>query len=338
MPTPDNKYLIELSVNIKDIYPELKNLNIIYLSKELKDKYSFVEDIRVYKFNKHRKYSHELDTANTKLTRDKNFKDDQDKYVKKALDTNESQEHIFKDSKNDSYRFKYIPYAVDYEKNDLAWWKSYVIEVLYNDQNMIMDISHQRHLYFQSISIISFLYFGFSFMIIYLMKKNREIAYKDYLTKLPSRQKFEEIMKYKIEEANNKASKFAVLFFDLDEFKSINDSYGHSFGDKVLQEVANRIEKEVDKEDIVSRLGGDEFAAIISGFDLEEEIVEVVERMSNIFENNFKIGGEEISIRASIGISLYPDHGGTIESLIFKADKAMYVAKKNQIGYNIYKD
>lgn len=335
MPTPDNKYLIELSVNIKDIHPELKNLNIVYLSQELIERYRFVEDIRVYKFNTYRQGSHELDTANTELTRDKELKQEKDKYVKRALETNQAQEQLFKDENNNLYRYKYIPYTLDHE-GDIAWWKSYVIEVLYNDQSMINKMSKQRKIFLQSITIISILYFGFAFIIIHLIHKNREIAYKDHLTKLPNRKKFEEIMKYKMFEADTRKTKIAVLFFDLDKFKSINDTYGHSFGDEVLKGVANRIKNEIRKEDIVSRLGGDEFTALISGLKLEAEIVEIGKRMSNIFETSLKIGSQEISIKASIGISIYPDHGDTVDQLILKADDAMYEAKVKQLGYKIY--
>lgn len=128
------------------------------------------------------------------------------------------------------------------------------------------------------------------------------------------------------------------MFFDLDKFKDINDSYGHDFGDKVLQEVAIRIKNELRKEDIVSRLGGDEFTASISGFKSEEEIVEVVDRMASIFDTSLEIDSKEVFIRPSIGVSIYPDHGKTVETLILKADDAMYKAKQKGIKYEIYKE
>lgn len=144
-------------------------------------------------------------------------------------------------------------------------------------------------------------------------------------------------MGYKILGAKNKNGKIAILFFDLDKFKNINDTYGHDFGDKVLQEVGSKIKHELRKEDTVSRLGGDEFTASISGFDSLEEIIEVVERISNSFERGLNIDSKEIYIRPSIGISIYPDHGNTVEELINKADTAMYLAKKKGTRYNIYR-
>lgn len=134
MPTPDNKYLIEFSVTINEMYPELKNLNIVYLAESLKDKYRFVEDIRVYRFNKGKEFSHELDTKKKASEGYINSKEDRDKYVKKALETDKFQEQIVKDDSGNEYRLKYIPYTVYYENNKLTWWKSYVIEVLYNDE------------------------------------------------------------------------------------------------------------------------------------------------------------------------------------------------------------
>lgn len=337
IPTPDNKYLIELSVNIEDMYPELRSLNIVYLSNELIDKYPFVEDIRVYKFNNSKQYSHELDTERLSPSKFRSSKENRDKYIKKALETNKPQEQIV-DYKDGSYRLKYIPYTVYYDNNTLTWWKSYVIEVLYNDEIMIRDIKNQEKRFLRSMLIISVLYFILSIIIIYLIQKNRQIAYNDHLTKLPNRKRFEEVARYKIIEAKRKDTKLSVLFFDLDKFKEINDNFGHDIGDSVLQEVAKRINSKIPKGDIVSRLGGDEFTALISRVDSEDDIIEIVEEILSLFKVNINIDGKEISIKPSIGISIYPEDGEDVEDLILKADNAMYEAKKNKIGYKIYKD
>lgn len=341
IPTPDNKYLIELSVTIADEYPEMKDLNIIYLSRNLKDKYPFIENIKVYRFNKGKQYSHNLNTSNVlKETTSKDIisKEDRDAIIKKALQTNEAQQVMVKDKDNNDYRLKYIPYNAYYENNRLIWWKSYVIEILFNDKTMIGSIEHQRKLFLQSVAIISILYFSFSFLLVYLIQKKQEIVYQDHLTKLPNRKKFEEVLDYKIYEANRKNTKLAILFFDLDKFKKINDTYGHNVGDRVLQEVANRIKSKIPKDDIVSRLGGDEFTGIISNIKSQEEIVDIGEDMSDLFKTPLKIDYEEISIKSSIGISIYPDHGSTLEELILKADAAMYDAKQNQMRYKVYQE
>lgn len=158
------------------------------------------------------------------------------------------------------------------------------------------------------------------------------------MTKLPNRKKLEEVMKYKMLEADRKNSKIAVLFFDLDKFKEINDEYGHSFGDKVLQEVAKKINSQIRKDDIVARIGGDEFAGLISGINSQDEIIEIAERMADVFKEKLNIDSKEIYIKPSIGISIYPDQGKEIEELILKADKAMYEVKENDIRYKIYQE
>lgn len=337
MPTPDNKYLIELSICITKLYPELKQLNIVYLAKELKDKYPFVEDIRVYKFNTNKEYSHELTGVNEGTTEDMILKKDRDIYVKSVLESNEAQEYIVEKEGN-IYKYKYIPYVSYHDVNKLTWWESYVIEIIYNDQIMIEEISYQKKSFFRSIIIISILYFGFSYIISYLIQKNYEIGHKDHLTDLPNRKTFEEVMKYEIAKAKANNSIAAILFFDLDNFKKINDLYGHGFGDKVLQEVANRLKVQIRKGDIISRLGGDEFIGLITELKTKEEVVEIAERIADIFESELRIESEEIFVKASLGISIYPNHGNTIEELILKADKAMYDAKRQKLRYRIWED
>lgn len=148
MPTPDNKYLLELSVDIGKAYPEIKDLNIVYLTEELVDKYPFVEDIRVYKYNTNKKGSYELDTIRKKARMFESLKDDRDIYVKKALDQDQAQEQIIKDENNKTYRLKYIPYTTYYEDNSITWWDSYVIEIIYNDESLIKSIDHQDKVFF----------------------------------------------------------------------------------------------------------------------------------------------------------------------------------------------
>lgn len=336
MPTPDNKYLIELSVNIHEAYPEVKDLNIVYLSEQLVGKYPFVEDIRVYKYNTQKKESYELDTIRKNTREHESLKTGRDKFVKIALETNQAQEQIIVDENNTSHRLKYIPYTTYYDDKSLTWWQSYVIEILYNDEIMVQAMSDQKTIFFRSIFIISILYFGFVYMVVNLIQKNRERANKDHLTKLPNRKRFEEIMTNEMYEASKKNSKIAVLFFDLNKFKEINDKYGHSFGDKVLQEVANKIDSEIRKGDMVSRIGGDEFIGMISNLNSKREILEIAERMSSIFEENLLVNSIEINVKSSLGISVYPDHGETIEELLSKADTAMYESKQNKKKYIIY--
>lgn len=337
LPTPDNAYLLELSANIKDVYPELRNLNIVYLSKDIKEEYPFVEDIKVYKFNKNTEYSHELDQGIKDRENDNSQDSDQDEIIKKALEDNQVQDKFFSNGGN-CYHYKYIPYTVYDNDNQLVWWKSYVTEIQYNEQVMNVEIKRQKQIFVQNMLIISFLYFAFAFILIYFIKRNREISYVDHLTKLPNRKKLEEIMECEIEEANRKETKIAVFFFDLNDFKKINDTFGHSFGDQILLQVARRLKSQLRKGDTISRLGGDEFIGLMPQITRQEEIIEIVERMINLSKTPFFIDSKEILVKWSIGISIYPDHGQTSEKLIFKADQAMYCAKQSQTGYAFYEE
>lgn len=338
IPTPDNKYLIELSVNIKEGYPELEDLNIKNLSKNLKDDYDFIEEIRVYSYDKDKGYSRGLDSSENIIKEYPKWTKDRDLYMKKALETDEVQEKVIRDENYGSYTLRYVPYKAYYEEDRLAWLKSYAVEILYNDQILIDDISDQKKSFKRSMLTIGALYFGFSYIILYLLAKNQKAAYTDYLTKLPNRKKFEEMTEYKMTQSNRKDTRFAIMFFDLDKFKKINDSFGHNVGDKVLQGVAERIKNNIREEDLVSRLGGDEFTVLISNVESYEEIVEISERMSEIFETPIIIDGNEIEIRPSIGISIYPDHGWTVETLLLKADNSMYEAKSMGSSYKIYEE
>lgn len=333
--TPDNKYLLELSLSIKNNYPELENLNILYLSKNLRDNYEFVEDIRIYKYNKDNATSKQLEVTKGYSGEDIFLKYNENYLIKKALSTNLVQEQKIKDKDDISYTAKYIPYTIYNEEEKLEWWDSYVIQVLYNDQVIMSDMSRQKILFIRTMIIMSIVYFSLSTIILYLIQKNKSIAYKDYLTKLPNRIKFDEVIESKIVECNKRGTKFAVLFFDLDKFKQINDTLGHTIGDKVLKEVAIRIKQGVPRGNIVSRLGGDEFIALLSNVKTKKEVDETVTNILKLFENPINIDSNEIFINTSIGVSIYPDHGISKEQLIEKADKAMYHYKINQIDYNL---
>lgn len=135
----------------------------------------------------------------------------------------------------------------------------------------------------------------------------------------------------------DKKEKFAVLFIDLDKFKSVNDNYGHEAGDYVLKTAAMRLKSIISSMDTVSRIGGDEFIIILRGLkaiaNAEKIAVAVLEKLSTAFiykENQLFIGG-------SIGISIFPEHGIDADTLISKADLAMYEVKiLGRNGYKIY--
>ncbi|KUO60452.1 MAG: hypothetical protein APF84_06225 [Gracilibacter sp. BRH_c7a] len=132
--------------------------------------------------------------------------------------------------------------------------------------------------------------------------------------------------------------KLALLYLDLDNFKYINDTYGHSVGDRALQMVAERLLDCVRVMDIIVRMGGDEFTIVLPGIKDETYINMVAQRVLEKIGEPMSICGQEITISVSIGIGIYPSDGNDICSLLNNADAAMYHAKKNNKGFSFYKN
>jgi diguanylate cyclase (GGDEF)-like protein/PAS domain S-box-containing protein len=133
--------------------------------------------------------------------------------------------------------------------------------------------------------------------------------------------------------------KFAVMLFDVDKFKSINDVYGHNAGDEVLRKVAQRLQETVRKSDIVGRLGGDEFLVIQTLIDDQEESSALAHRILNFVCKPVQVSGIDIDLRISLGAAIYPEASREMEGLIHCADIAMYAVKqKGGNSYNIYSD
>lgn len=150
-------------------------------------------------------------------------------------------------------------------------------------------------------------------------------AYHDALTGLPNRHHFIEHVKTELEKAKRTNGKLAILYLDLDNFKNVNDSFGHVVGDLLLQQVANRLAS-THPHQFVSRLGGDEFAIVFPVHSVSAEIV--AEQTIQTLVKPIGIEGKELFVTTSIGICLYPDDGETEMDLILHADMAMYEAKK----------
>lgn len=162
----------------------------------------------------------------------------------------------------------------------------------------------------------------------------RYLAYYDSLTDLPNRVLLNDKLKKILE---NKEQQVAVLYLDLDRFKLVNDSLGHSYGDLLLREVANRLKIIIPKEAIASRQGGDEFTVVLPDINGIEDVLLVVDHISDIFSQPFSLMGNEVYIKTSIGISMFPKDGEDGEVLIKNADAAMYKSKeKSGTGYHFF--
>lgn len=167
-----------------------------------------------------------------------------------------------------------------------------------------------------------------------LRNQTKELNYQathDSLTKLPNRALFEDRLKQTIASSKRNNKKFAVLFIDLDQFKRINDSYGHHVGDKVLIEASSRLSSIIREEDTLSRLGGDEFTVILQNINTNEDIKIVADKIINAMKEPVH---ENLYISASIGIASYPNDTQHLQDLIKFADTAMYKAK--EFGRNRY--
>lgn len=160
------------------------------------------------------------------------------------------------------------------------------------------------------------------------------LAYYDVLTGLPNRALMRDRLGQLIASSHRDNTEFALLFLDLDRFKYINDSMGHSIGDKLLQSVAQRLQACIREGDTVSRIGGDEFIVLLREVN-EDEVTTVADKLLSTLATPFNLGGQEVSTYASVGIAMYPVHATDIDVLMKNADAAMYNAKEN--GRNNYK-
>jgi len=154
------------------------------------------------------------------------------------------------------------------------------------------------------------------------------LAHFDILTKIPNRKLFFDRLSHNLSMANRYNYMFALLYIDIDRFKQINDTLGHNVGDSLLKEVAIRLQKCIRESDTVARIGGDEFNIILTKIESKKDACIIAERIIKAFKIHFILSEKEHSIDISIGISFYPDNGDNLETLLTKADKAMYDAKK----------
>lgn len=161
------------------------------------------------------------------------------------------------------------------------------------------------------------------------------LAYYDGLTGLPNRTLFQDRLAKALAGARRRGENLALLFLDLDDFKKINDSLGHSAGDLLLKEVAERLKKWAREQDTIARLGGDEFVVILTGLRDAAGAALAADRLMNAMGAQFVIQGQVLSVSCSVGISVFPNHGRDGEALVKNADAAMYSAK--ELGRNNFR-
>jgi diguanylate cyclase (GGDEF)-like protein len=166
--------------------------------------------------------------------------------------------------------------------------------------------------------------------------ENQHQARHDSLTGLPNRSWFYTQTAALLRTRRGSDSS-AVMIMDLDRFKEVNDTLGHHSGDLLLQAAATRIRRAVRDSDVVSRLGGDEFAVVLPGAN-REAATEVADRVRATLEERFTVSGATVDVEASIGIALYPEHAADVDTLLQRADLAMYKAKETHVGHTFYSE
>ena len=166
--------------------------------------------------------------------------------------------------------------------------------------------------------------------------KAEHLAVHDFLTGLPNRVLMVDRIKQAILLANRKKTLIAVMMIDMDNFKEVNDTYGHVHGDRLLVEISSRMKESIREYDTISRYGGDEFLLVsIPEINDRKDVDIVITRLLNKVNQPFEINSDVvISPAISIGIALYPQNGKTAEELMLKADEALYAAKR--LGKNRY--
>ncbi|WP_129125012.1 putative bifunctional diguanylate cyclase/phosphodiesterase [Geomonas oryzae] len=191
---------------------------------------------------------------------------------------------------------------------------------------------------------IGLLYDGFNEMLCEIEERNQilrqrqahlqQLAHYDPLTRLPNRTLFYDRLSQALSLAGRAREAVAVIFIDLDHFKDINDTLGHRIGDLLLIEVASRLSTVVRSCDTVARLGGDEFTVFCQNIATPENAALVAQKLVALFADTFRLGESEIHVTASIGVTLFPYDGKTVDELLMNADIAMYHAKG--AGKNVY--
>jgi len=220
--------------------------------------------------------------------------DHSSKYILQVLDTHEISER-FEVNLNDGRVLAQLSYPVlDYEKGVIG--RLWVYE----------DITHERQTAQQLL----------------------HLAEHDHLTGLFNRHRFQQDLSSLIDSCSRRNEKFALLYFDLDEFKFINDTYGHGCGDNVLLRTSSEINTVVRGAELFARLGGDEFAVLLK-LDLVHNIDALPDRITKTVASiPFRFQGNNLRVTTSVGVAIYPDHGDNSEDLVAHADTAMYQAKK----------
>lgn len=164
----------------------------------------------------------------------------------------------------------------------------------------------------------------------------RRLAYQDPVTSLPNRARFRELVREAVAGAARDGHSVGLLLMNLDRFREVNDTLGHSLGDQLLQQVGLRLRSALFAPDVVARLGGDEFGVLLPHLTAPGNVEHIVRKLQDFLQAPFMIGGIPIAVEASTGVALIPEHADDADTLLQRADIAMYRAKQMATGYTLY--
>lgn len=320
--TPDKKYIIQLSIPIEES-SVFEHFSFFPTIEELKEKHSMVEDINVLNIGGHAIGKTDYPSTMTPKRYDAFLQ---------ARDLSERAE--IKDKHHDKeFIYRYVYYEpIDISQNA----EQRVLEIIYNEDELNKTLANNTKRLIYQLLVVLVIILVTIFGIQKWISRQIYLARHDNLTGLKNRRAFEEIFRKEIQKRKGLT---ALIMIDLDNFKSVNDTYGHLRGDGVLKLVANTLRKTIEEPHEVFRIGGDEFAVILGETD-KPFIKETVQKLeNNISEAIVKEKDlEGFNIQASIGLSIAPLDGIYLETLFEKADVAMYDAKEKQKKYESYLD
>jgi diguanylate cyclase (GGDEF)-like protein len=169
-------------------------------------------------------------------------------------------------------------------------------------------------------------------------RKVQLLAYRDTLTNLPNRLLFADRLEHALIRAHRHRESVALMLIDIDDFKLVNDSFGHEAGDKLIMAIGDLLTKSLRRADTVARLGGDEFAVIVEDIDGPEDAISIADNLTTILAHNVRLDDQETYTGASIGIAIYPDDGDDARTLLKNSDTALFRAKeRGRHGFQFYK-
>lgn len=222
----------------------------------------------------------------------------------------------------------YLPVLISDNLPDSDWWSSFVVQVSYDNQQVVKSLEQENFDFLFNILIILILFIIFSLTMIYLIKQTEKLAYYDHLTGLLNRKAFER--NFDQENKKNTAKKLAILYLDLDDFKEVNDNYGHDIGDLLLKLVSQRLKNAVRAGDKVSRMGGDEFTILLTNIKTGADVQKVIAKIESKLKEPFQIQGHKIFISSSIGYSIGRREQNTFQTMLIQADSEMYKNKNRK--------